>query len=221
MATHPITGRTLATGSSAPAGWTQDNSLEDWLADNGNLVGVYADAAARTAAYTASGKTLGSADRAVTVLKTGTVEVWDGTAWKVLSRLASIDAEPLQYISTTIGPVAGLNNTSLAGLPGSAYSFVPTRSGLARATAYLDIQGGTAGYGGAFAKARMTAPSAVDIYSERLILAEPGDRQPRELRSVPFRVTSGTTTTIQLDVRQFGASGNWQVNSAQWVVTVE
>lgn len=218
MATHPITGRTLADGTTSPAGWTQDNALEDWLADLGYLVWNFADSAARTAALTLSGKTLGATDRVICFLRTaGTIEVWDGSAWKVLSSLANIGAASV----TTSASFAGagpFSNTSPVAIGAYAWTWTPSKTGLAVISFMSDAQNNAAGWGSfrlQVLRAGAALPGCYDV------MYEAGSaRLTLKGYSHPIRVTAGVAETITVQEHVYSAAGSAKTNSFEFYGTV-
>ncbi len=217
MATHPITGRTLAEGTTSPAGWTQDNSLEDWLADGGYLVWNFADSAARTAALTLSGKTLGATDRVICFLRTaGTIEVWDGSAWKALRKLSDIGANPAT-VEQSYGAVTGLNNTSLNQITTYSYTWTPSLSGTAYVTYSADVQQTTAGW---VSFVLVPVRSGVALAGGKSTLYEGITRSQMEGDCAPFRVASGVAEPLTMNCAVFSSAGVVKVNGLTWTITV-
>ncbi len=218
MATHPITGRTLADGTTSPAGWTQDNALEDWLADSGYLVWNFADSAARTAALTLSGKTLGATDRVICFLRTaGTIEVWDGSAWKVLQSLADLAAAPTT-VTVTYANAGPFNNTSMLAISTYTWNWTPTKTGIAVVSWIADCQQQTAGWGSFTVQ---VLRNGVALPGCKDVMYEAGStRDSMTGYSHPIRVVSGVAEALTVQCAVYSASGSVKTNSFDWAATV-
>lgn len=139
------------------------------------------------------------------------LEVWDGTAW------VRLDGGVPSFTSSSIVAYGPSSNTAPLTL-GGPFSFVPPRSGLARATAKLDYSvSATAGFAGAAVSVAGTAHDA-----EYLFPGAAGGNRAMVNPTSAFRVVQGVAVSLAIVAWVFNAAGSWTINAgvSHWYVEV-